>query len=215
MTNCLHSNLLKASRYGHAEDVEHLLAQGANPKAYDSLALRWAASEGKLEVVALLLPLSEPRAHVPCALQLAAANGHLEIVKLLLPVSDPKADNSAALASASENGHMEIVELLLPLSDPRAKDSMALQRAAANGHTEIARLLLPLSAADIVARDLAFTKTPACDLLLSFMPPDKVVQFVASHPTLKLPRARAMLAADGLRCRKAVNCQATARHHHT
>ena len=106
--------LLNASEIGCTWLVKELLREEllqsgrVDPKAYDSFALRYAAANGHLEVVKILLPVSDPRANGSQALQWAAENGHLEIVKLLLPVSDPKANDSEALQAAALKGHLEI-----------------------------------------------------------------------------------------------------------
>lgn len=47
-----------------------------------------AARYGDIETVRKLLPLVDPKADNSYALQWAAYNGHLEIVRLLIPVSD-------------------------------------------------------------------------------------------------------------------------------
>jgi ankyrin repeat protein len=70
--------------------------------------------------------VSDPKALDSNALRWAAANGHLEIVKLLIPVSDPKAGGSYALRLAAENGHLEIVKLLIPVSDPEVVKELGL-----------------------------------------------------------------------------------------
>lgn len=127
------------------EVIKRLIEEGANPKADESYALRWAANNGHLEITKLLLPMSDPKDHVSEALRYAAMDGHLEIVKLLLPVSDPKAFNSFALRWAAMNGHLEIVKLLIPVSDPKDRGSSALKWAAENGHLEIVKLLIPVS----------------------------------------------------------------------
>ena len=72
--------------------IKQLIKEGADPKADNSYALRWAAKNGHLEIVKLLLPVSDPKANESVALRWAAENWHLvEMVKLVLPVSDPKA----------------------------------------------------------------------------------------------------------------------------
>ncbi len=86
--------LLEAIVSGRLEDAKGLLVGGVDPMAKESLALRYAAQAGHLEIVRLLLPVSDPKAYDSLALQLAAENGHLEVVRLLLPLSDPKADRS-------------------------------------------------------------------------------------------------------------------------
>jgi hypothetical protein len=72
------------------EVIEKLIKEGADPKSNNSYALQWAARNGHLEIVKLLIPVSNPKANNSYALQWAARNGHLEIVKLLIPVSNPK-----------------------------------------------------------------------------------------------------------------------------
>jgi len=62
----------------------------SDPKSLGSYALRWAANNGHLEIVKLLIPVSDPKALDSNALRCAATKGHLEIVKLLIPVSDPE-----------------------------------------------------------------------------------------------------------------------------
>ncbi|MDD4081769.1 MAG: ankyrin repeat domain-containing protein [Sphaerochaetaceae bacterium] len=100
-----------------AKVIKRLIDEGADPKVEGNWPLRWAAKNGHLEIVKLLLPLSDVKAFASEALRLAAVNGHLEIVKLLLPISDPKVYNSEALRYAAENGHLEIVKLLIPVSE--------------------------------------------------------------------------------------------------
>ncbi len=58
--------------------------------------------------------MSDPKADDSLALQWAAGNGHLEVVKLLLPVSDPKAVAFRSSRQAAKKGRLEIVKLLLP-----------------------------------------------------------------------------------------------------
>jgi ankyrin repeat protein len=140
-----HKVVLGKRRKITLEIIKELIEEGADPKAENSLALRWAADKGHLEIVKLLLPLSNPKANNSDALRYAALHGHLEVVKLLLPLSDPEAYNSEALRSAAQNGHLEVVKLLLPVSDPKACNSYALRLAARNGHLEVVKLLLPLS----------------------------------------------------------------------
>ena len=106
--------------------IKQLIKEGADPKINNNYALRWAAENGHLEIVKLLIPVSDPKAGGSYALQLAATKGHLEIVKLLIPVSDPKAGGSYALRLAAENGHLEIVKLLIPVSDPEVVKELGL-----------------------------------------------------------------------------------------
>jgi hypothetical protein len=73
----------------NVETIKELIADGVDPKAKNSYALRYASMYG-----------------------------HVEVVKLLIPVSDPKANDSKALRCASEKGHVEVVKKLgLKLED--------------------------------------------------------------------------------------------------
>jgi hypothetical protein len=125
--------------------IKALIEEGADPKADGSLAIQWAARNGYMEIVELLLPYSYPEADDSGALRWAAHNGYLEIVKILLPYSDPKAGSSCALSWAAQKGHLEIVQLLLPYSDPKACSSSALYWAMVEGHQRVVDLLLPVS----------------------------------------------------------------------
>ncbi len=184
MPTKLDNALSEAARNGLLDEAKHLLEAGADPKAGNSYALRCAASAG-----------------------------HLEIVKLLLPVSDTKADDSLALQYAAQNGHLQIVKLLLPVSDPKSFGSSALRYAAGNGYTEIVKLLLPSSDITKIMLDSIFIQTSACDFILSCLSLAKVKEFLATHPSLVLPRARALLASDGLQQRPATSRKvATQRH---
>ena len=71
---------------------------------------------------------ADPKANNSQALRYASYNGHLDIVKLLIPLSDPKADDSEALRYASRYGHLDIVKLLIPLSDPKAVENLNIKK---------------------------------------------------------------------------------------
>lgn len=73
------------SQFGLADEVERLLAAGANVNANADYALR-----------------------------IASRNGHLRVVRLLLAAgADVHANGDHALREASENGHAEVAQLLL------------------------------------------------------------------------------------------------------
>jgi len=84
--------------------IKELLEEGADPKANDSFALGWAAENGHVEIVKLLIPVSDPKARDSEALRLAAEREYTEIVKLLIPVSDPKANSGEILRLAAKKG---------------------------------------------------------------------------------------------------------------
>ncbi|MDD4082043.1 MAG: ankyrin repeat domain-containing protein [Sphaerochaetaceae bacterium] len=127
------------------EVIKRLIDEGADPKVDDSYALRWAAENGYLDIVKILLPLSDASARDNEALVIAARYGHLEIVKLLIPFSIPGSQNNEALRIAAKYGHYEIVKSLLPFSNSKMDNGKALQGAARYSHLEIVKLLLPVS----------------------------------------------------------------------
>ncbi|GAX84783.1 hypothetical protein CEUSTIGMA_g12205.t1 [Chlamydomonas eustigma] len=124
------------------------------PRADCGRALMWFASQGRLDVVRLLLEWPEHAPRADCqdgrVMVWSAWEGHLEVVRLLLewPEHAPRADclNGIALESAAVNGHLDVVRLLLewPKHAPRAdcRDGQALVAAAKNGHLSVVRLLL-------------------------------------------------------------------------
>ncbi|KAK4678539.1 hypothetical protein QC764_308560 [Podospora pseudoanserina] len=126
--------------------------------------LSWAAQEGRLSIVKLLIQGGadpdkvDGRGYRP--LYRALENGHEAIVRLLIDSgADIKAqDNSGstALILASQNGHEAIARLLIDNgADIKARSnhgSTALILALRYGHEAIARLLID-SGADIEAQD--------------------------------------------------------------
>lgn len=92
--------------------IKRLIDEGAEPRAGNNHALRWAAANGYVDIVKLLIPISNPNANNNEALKSAMENGHVEVVKLLIPVSDVKTKNNTALKWAIEEGHEEVVKLL-------------------------------------------------------------------------------------------------------
>lgn len=135
----------KTAEAGSLDDLELLLAQGANPKVRNSLPLRLAAKKGHADCVKFLIPVSDPTAQNSFALQLAVDGNRLECARLLIPVSNPAADRSRALRIAAMNGHAECAALLIPLSDPMDQSSVALRLASSGGHLECVKLLIPVS----------------------------------------------------------------------
>lgn len=137
--------LVRRAKNGDHEGVAIILGRRAHPRLSDSEPLCWAAAEGHVECVKLLIPVSDPKARDSLALSMAADQGHVECVKLLMPVSDPTAENSIALRSAAQNGHAECVAALLTASDANDLDLQALHAAVKNGHVDCVKLLIPAS----------------------------------------------------------------------
>ena len=157
------AEFLSAAYSGKTEEVSAYLSSGGNHNIKGTIgnqaatALYWAAEQGHVEIVVLLLSkkaevnsLAEPDGSTP--LIVAASQGHAAIVGLLL---DHKADVNAitnsgatALKSAAENGHLEVVHTLVDKSiwiDFAARDQVenltAQEWAAKNGHVEVAQLI--------------------------------------------------------------------------
>ena len=151
--------LMVASREGHRDIVELLLANGANLHTEwfsDQTALGFASEEGHVEIVRLLL--SNGAATPPegqrggeTAVVLAAQEGHREIVELLLDNGanvNPEVYAENALMAAARQGRRDIAELVLSHgvsvnAASRTPNGMtALMFASRGGHREIVELLL-------------------------------------------------------------------------
>jgi len=70
-----------------AKVIKRLIAEGADPQACENYPLDWAAHNGHLEIVKVLLPYSDPKANDSRPLRSAVIKKHIEIVKVLLPYS--------------------------------------------------------------------------------------------------------------------------------
>jgi ankyrin repeat protein len=146
-----------------------LLDAGANVNAppaahFGFTALQSAASNGKVEVVELLLAngahINAPGAHVGglTALQAAAFAGEHTLVELLLrqgaDASAPASNEGGrtALQAAASCGHAMIVKILVKVgvdvNEPPANISgmTALQAALASGHDDVVTLLISYDA---------------------------------------------------------------------
>lgn len=159
------AEFLRAAYYGKADEVSSYIASGIDPNikgavgnhGHQATALHWAASEGNLETVRLLLSkganvnsLTEPDSSTP--LMAAASNGYADIVNLLL---DNQADVNAsddhgttALQSAAAHGHLSVVSALLKKAvwiDLAARDKSegmtADEWARKNGYLDVAQLI--------------------------------------------------------------------------
>lgn len=114
----------------------------------NSYALKWAASNGHLEIVKLLVtcPGVTAAADSNYALRWASSNGHTEVVQFLLGCTgvDPAAESNDAIQRACSNGNVDIVKILLrhPAVDPTANNNNALFEAASHGHYEVVKALL-------------------------------------------------------------------------
>lgn len=117
--------LMLAAKKGHAK-VARLLLESANPNARGAKdgrgALHWAAVNGRVECVDLLLTRCDPSAvcdQGETALMLAAWAGHLGCARSLLPVSNLFAQNAkgkTAMDLARDAGRPECAAALEALA---------------------------------------------------------------------------------------------------
>ena len=106
--------IILGSRREWKDCIIDLINEGANIHAYDDFALRYASSNGHVDLVKILLEHgADVHADNDSALRNASGGGHVEVVKILLEHgADVHASNDSALKYASENGHIEVVKLL-------------------------------------------------------------------------------------------------------
>ncbi|MGH9658838.1 MAG: ankyrin repeat domain-containing protein [Bryobacteraceae bacterium] len=156
----LNDQLLAAARRGDAEAVRSLLEKGANvnaPSAYSATPLNFAAANGHLAVVRLLLDKgADPgiRDTFYKMLPINRAMKHPEVVKLLLEKGSPGA--AMVLSNAVGRGDVEMVRLALARCDCTAEAlSNALGAAQRAKRTEIAALLIEKGAVPPPQADFA------------------------------------------------------------
>jgi hypothetical protein len=124
------------------------LDNGFDPSVKYNFAIRWAAPNGHLDTVKLLLQDNrvDPSDGGNYAIQGAADNGHLEVVKLLLQDHrvDPSDNDNYAIRWAARNRHLEVVKLLLQNDrvDPNTMNNFAIRWAAHSGNLKVVKLLL-------------------------------------------------------------------------
>jgi ankyrin repeat protein/nucleoside phosphorylase len=111
-----------ANKYEHC-DLGPLIDKGLDPngrgKAFDKIALHWAAERNQKDRVVLLLDRASDPNTLDCfgqtPLHYAAENGHEEITRLLLPVTDAlivDKKGRTAIGCAKQKGHMNVVHML-------------------------------------------------------------------------------------------------------
>lgn len=142
------SAFVDAARCGHLAVMQLLLDRYPERIRPGKLseALSWAASEGHIEVVAILL--SKPEL-VPdqWTLHGCCGSGHVDIARLLLADERVVVDDDQPnpLIAAAYDGHIEMTRFLLTYNDGKRRikrEQEILRIAATNGHSEIVRLLL-------------------------------------------------------------------------
>lgn len=137
--NLLNQSLSTAALLGDSTLVASLIAEGADPAADGSMALRFSSMNGHCECVELLLPLSGAGS-CSMALIMASLCGRAECVKLVLAISKQVLALNDALESAANRGHTGCMLILLPLIP--AFSTGALLSAARSGRAAAVSTLL-------------------------------------------------------------------------
>ncbi|AFX93104.1 putative ankyrin repeat protein [Megavirus courdo11] len=115
----LQNSLCINCRYGNLEKVTELVNKGADVKARDNCAIRWASEYGHIDVVKYLINQgADITGSGSYAVVSASKYGHIEIVKYLVSQGiDIKILNNCAIRSAKKNNHNDIVEYLKTFYD--------------------------------------------------------------------------------------------------
>ncbi|KAJ3102930.1 hypothetical protein HK100_004290 [Physocladia obscura] len=119
-----------------------------DPSSNEDRAIRWAAIDGHINVVRLLLQDKrvDAAARQSSALIEACGLGHLDIVELLMADArcNPSEFENYAIWKAAKMGRIEIVRLLIQDSrvDPTVFDQIPLKLAIQENHANIVRMLL-------------------------------------------------------------------------
>ena len=101
-------NLVKAAEYGHLDIVQRILEQ--HPQIDVNVPLMYAAYRGQMAVVEFLLNMG---AQDTRAFTWAARNGHIAIIQLMLTRFPPRNMEYDILLAAARRGHCEVVQLML------------------------------------------------------------------------------------------------------
>ena len=118
-------NMLEAAMWGRKSRLERIIAEGADPNAFNTRALENAAFAGRTECVRVLLDHgADARANESLAVCFAAIRGDADIVRMLVEHgADPKTRNHSALPDAIGSGNDDCVRLLLEYGlDPRKQE---------------------------------------------------------------------------------------------
>jgi ankyrin repeat protein len=163
------TELISKSEDGDWEAVKQLLVSGADPTLWDDKPLAdflfYAALNGHVEVVRILLAGREPRHRRESLLSMtadigmsclhfASQNGHLEVVKVLVEaggqalLNKTNEDGASCLALAAQNGHLEVVKVLVKaggraLLKITPEDGWScLHSVCQSGHLKIVKVLV-------------------------------------------------------------------------
>jgi ankyrin repeat protein len=127
----------------HSNDLnglKNLINIGIDITIVDNYGLKYAASQGYLEIVKLLVENgANIHAEMDYALRFSARNGYFEVVKYLVENwADIHAETNYALRWSALNGHLETVKYLVENgADIHAETNYALLWSIQRGHLDI------------------------------------------------------------------------------
>ncbi|KAJ3328543.1 hypothetical protein HDU93_001431 [Gonapodya sp. JEL0774] len=133
--------LWRAVEEGHADVVTFLLQHGAGMDLANDWPLRVAAIFGHQETMRVLLDRgAHPSGH---ALEWASSNGRVDMVMMLLSYgANPNFEGARPLWAAVRSGKLNVVKLLLQRgADACSEDNGALPVAKASGRLEILTII--------------------------------------------------------------------------
>ena len=150
------NKIIFGKRY-NLDDVEtfkYLISMGANIKADNDYAVKWASKKGHLEVIKYLVSLgADIRADNDEAVRWASYYGHLEVVKYLVSMGADIKANNETVRLASYYGHLKMVKYLVSMgADISAENDYVVRWAAEKGHLEVVKYLVSMGA-DIRAKN--------------------------------------------------------------
>ena len=138
--------IILGKRYNLSDPLtfQLLVKKGADIHAGNNCALKWASSNGHLDLVKYLVDNNANiHANSSYILTQTCRNGHLEVVQYLVEKGiDINAHDNYALAWASGNGHLKIVQYLVNKgANIHANDNCALEWASENFHLDVVKYL--------------------------------------------------------------------------
>jgi len=137
--------LIKAVQAGDCDRVQSALAARADVHVNNDQILGWAAADGHVAIIRVLLAAgAADRCGTGNAISLATRYGHAEAVRLLLTVGTPEPSRQFNwLVIAAENGHADVVRIFPAAGvDVHGDHEAALSLAAYRHHDEVVRILL-------------------------------------------------------------------------
>lgn len=131
------------AKNGHIKEAKRFLTENAVNYRTKKTTLKYAASEGRADIVEILYPYVNEASEIGHYLVNAARKGHEGVVKVLLKSSHAAGSIDRALETAIDNSKLEVVRVLIDDGryDPKTlRDKLWLPLQT--GNTAMLRLLL-------------------------------------------------------------------------